>query len=131
MALTYVSITASYVPFVLKGIPEGMKNPQQQKTEQVAGTGGGQAPAAGAASAAPKGGDKPGLPLPLALVAFAALVFGLAFASPFLAGASNIMGLIIIGIALYEAWKLTRRVPITGPFGLAPAEPTSTAAGGG
>jgi hypothetical protein len=26
------------------------------------------------------------------------------------------MGWIIIGIALYEAWKLNRRVPITGPF---------------
>jgi hypothetical protein len=42
----------------------------------------------------------------------------LALASPFLAGVENIMGLLIIGFALYEAWKLNRRVRlrIAGPF---------------
>ena len=43
-------------------------------------------------------------------------MFGIAFASPFLSGASNIIGILIIGIALYEAWKLNKRVPVTGPF---------------
>ena len=42
------------------------------------------------------------------VVAFALVV-------PFL-GSTGFMGWIIIGIALYEAWKLNRRVPITGPF---------------
>jgi hypothetical protein len=38
--------------------------------------------------------------------------------APLLAGASNIIGLLIIGIAVFEAWKLNKRVPldITGPF---------------
>jgi hypothetical protein len=38
--------------------------------------------------------------------------------APILAGASNIIGLLIIGIAVFEAWKLNKRVQlaITGPF---------------
>ena len=46
------------------------------------------------------------------------LIFVLACAAPFLAGASNFMGWIIIGIALYEAWKINRRatVQINGPY---------------
>jgi hypothetical protein len=50
-----------------------------------------------------------------ALIAYV-LVFGIAFASPFLGGADNLMGLVIIGIALYEAWKLNRGVAVSGPF---------------
>jgi hypothetical protein len=40
---------------------------------------------------------------------------------PILAGFSNIIGLIIIGIAVFEAWKLNRRVVlnIAGPFRVA------------
>ncbi len=54
------------------------------------------------------------------------MLLSIAFASPFLEGAKNFMGLIIIGIGLYEAWKLTRPLPIQvlGPFsvgGTAPA----------
>lgn len=54
-----------------------------------------------------------------------ALVFllGLALAMPFLIGISNPLHFVIVGFALYEAWKLNR-VPafsITGPFQLAPA----------
>ena len=42
-------------------------------------------------------------------------VFAFALGRPFL-GAVSFMGWIIIGIALYEAWKLNRRLPITGPL---------------
>jgi hypothetical protein len=44
-------------------------------------------------------------------------------AAPFLAGFQNIIGIVIIGIGLYEAWKLNRRVPfeITGPHTVATA----------
>lgn len=39
-------------------------------------------------------------------------------ASPFLMGLRNVLGWAIIGFALWEAWKITRRLPltITGPF---------------
>jgi hypothetical protein len=40
---------------------------------------------------------------------------------PFLSGVQNVVGLIILGIGMYEAWKLNRRLPlvITGPHALA------------
>ena len=46
----------------------------------------------------------------------------LAVALPFLAGPENFLGWIIIGIALYQAWKINRRAPleITGPYKIAP-----------
>ena len=49
------------------------------------------------------------------------LLFGFAFFAPFLAGAENLIGLLIIGIGLYEAWKINKRVePHTaGPFRIA------------
>ena len=48
---------------------------------------------------------------------------GLVLAIPFLLGFQNIIGLIIIGIGMFEAWKLNRRVElvITGPHALAAA----------
>jgi len=53
------------------------------------------------------------------------LLLGVALASPFLQGTENIIGLFIIGIGLYEAWKFTRAVPVQvlGPFSAA-APPT-------
>ncbi|MFN0059531.1 MAG: hypothetical protein ACKVX7_13825 [Planctomycetota bacterium] len=46
------------------------------------------------------------------------LLLAFAFALPFLAGFDNIIGWIIIGVALYEAWRLTAKAPlrIAGPF---------------
>jgi hypothetical protein len=48
-----------------------------------------------------------------------------AMAAPFLGGFENIIGIFIIGFALWEAWKINRRVPmrIEGPFRLAAAPP--------
>jgi hypothetical protein len=53
-----------------------------------------------------------------ALIVLAAMI-------PIFAGFSNIIGLIIIGIAVFEAWKLNRRVAltITGPFRVAGRAP--------
>jgi hypothetical protein len=46
------------------------------------------------------------------------MIVGLAYALPFLAGAQGIMGLVIIAIGLYEAWKYTRGAPprLAGPY---------------
>ena len=48
------------------------------------------------------------------------MILGIAYASPFLSGMRNIMGLFIIAIGLYEAWKFTRAAPIEvlGPFSI-------------
>ncbi len=50
-----------------------------------------------------------------------AMLVGLAFVSPFLGGTENVIGWFIIAIGLYQAWKLTRALPIQvlGPFSLA------------
>jgi len=60
-----------------------------------------------------------------------AMLLGIALASPFLQGSDNIIGLFIIGIGLYEAWKFTRPVSlqVLGPFSAA-AQPTSPLAHG-
>jgi hypothetical protein len=48
------------------------------------------------------------------------LLLVLACAVPFFAGVSNLIGLVIIGIGMYQAWKLNRRgaVVISGPHAL-------------
>ena len=55
------------------------------------------------------------------------VILGFALASPFLGGMQNFMGLIIIGIGLYEAWKLTRPLPVQvlGPFAIEPSPPAA------
>jgi hypothetical protein len=52
-------------------------------------------------------------------------IIGLSFISPFLGGTDNVIGWFIIAIGLYQAWKLTRALPIQvlGPFSLSPAKP--------
>jgi hypothetical protein len=64
---------------------------------------------------------------PAAVVVALALFVVLILALPFLGGFANILGLVIIGIGVYEAWKINRRVPlvIAGPF---PAPASSAAA---
>lgn len=56
-------------------------------------------------------------------------VLGLTFGEQFSSG--NIMGLIIIGIGLYEAWKINRLIPLSGPFRFGPAVKPIIAAPGG
>ncbi len=55
---------------------------------------------------------------------FALAVLGLALSAPFLDVTRNFMGILIIGIALYEAWKLTAAVPLhwEGPLSYQPPE---------
>jgi hypothetical protein len=91
VAITYLAIVSTYVPFIIEGIRNNAA---------------GDAPMTGGSMA-------------VALV----LLFLLLLATPFLAGFQNIIGLLIIGFALWEAWKSNRRVPlaIAGPFALAPA----------
>ena len=84
-------------------------------------------PAASAEGKAPDD-EKLGAGSVLVAVGF---ILGLAFAAPFMGGASNIMGIIIIGIGLYEAWKTNRRMPLSGPFRFGPgARPIIAAPGG-
>lgn len=115
MALTYMSITAAYVPLVVKAVASRGTEKMAQNAQNADET--------SPYSASPEAtvASRDGQPAEPGAVVFTFLiVLGLAFASPFLAGTENIMGIIIIGIALYEAWKINRRVPLHGPFRLAP-----------
>ena len=116
--LTYSAIAVSYSALVIPGLIEKLEADRAEgKAAEVANA----APAPGApAPAAPakvEGAEAP-LPLPLALGLFAVLVIGLVYSIPIIAGFSNPIGLFIIAFALWEAWKINRRVrlEITGPY---------------
>ena len=57
------------------------------------------------------------------------ILIGLAYVAPFLGGTSNILGLIIIAIGLWEAWKHNKRTTliINGPYRLAASAPSVAA----
>lgn len=110
VAITYVAIVSTYVPFIIDAIRE------QAKMEQTGGETAGGEPVSTVEQRAATGSEEPPSlgTFALALGAFALFIL----ASPFLAGIQNAIGILIIGIALYEAWKVNRRVPlaIEGPF---------------
>ena len=114
MVLTYLAIVSGYVPIIVKEIIKDKPAAQTQSTAAVipaSTTGQSAQPAPGAAEG-----------LGAIALALGALLL-IACAAPFLAGVQNIIGLVIIGIGMYQAWKLNRRVPlvITGPHVLASA----------
>jgi len=93
MSLTYSAIVVTYIPQIIKAVTE--------RRASVINEG---APTADSVRAAPKQVGAGGVLLAAAL--------------PILAGIGNIIGLFIIGIALYEAWRLNKAIPlrITGPY---------------
>jgi len=130
MMLTYLAIVATYIPPIVE---EFRKLDAREPTEISAhDTAPGALPAAStnAPPAAQPPEDAEGTPPSPAEVLLAiAFLLAIACIAPFLAGFENIIGLVIIGIGLYEAWKLNRRsaLTITGPHTL--ARPPIQAAG--
>lgn len=127
MFLTYTGVALSYAPDIARVLIH--HNRSQAATANVLAAAAAGTPHASAGTNAP-GANKParGSPAPAPgsgnvakFVTAAAIVIGLSYASPFLSGMKNILGLIIIGFALYEAWKLNRRMPIPGPYRTGPA----------
>ena len=127
MFLTYTSIVASYVPLLVQ---EYQKQNQGVVAEQLGDTlvaakepekddptitGEGAVDSAVVAA-----GDTANADEGPAMNPFVALVvmLGFIYALPFLAGFENVIGIIIIGIALYEAWKINQRAQLAfaGPF---------------
>lgn len=121
MVLTYLSIVGTYIPPIIRGIRE-----HQDDTLARAPATAGSGPASATASAGPAVADAKQEPLTFGGFMLAvAVLMAIACAAPFLAGVQNLMGIVIIGIGLYEAWKINRRVTLTisGPhaIGAAPA----------
>lgn len=123
MGLTYVAIVATYVPFIIEGVEAEVAQEDQiveTQTTTVSHPVGSDTPLTAAANAAPSAvGVAKTAPVSFFSLVFGSMIVaGFVLAAPFIAGFENIMGLIIIGIGLYEAWRVNRRVPVvfTGPY---------------
>jgi hypothetical protein len=112
VGLTYVAIVSTYVPVVVRSLSETEAKPPSASAPVEGVPAAAPTPAATSTSAA-----RPPVSLAGVVVAVV-LLFLLTLALPFLGGFQNLLGLVIIGIGLYEAWKINKRVPlaITGPF---------------
>jgi hypothetical protein len=120
VVLTYCCIAANYVPDVIEGVLAAAAKRQARTAAQANAN-----PAATkAANGQPAPAQRAAAPslgrASIALVELGAIVFYIALQVPFLGGAENAIGILIIGFALWEAWKFNarRRLPITGPYQL-------------
>ena len=122
-ALTYAAIAGTSVPGIVSELyrQRDQQVVDAQSADPSAYQGGPQL-----AESAPAGG----LAVAGRFALFAAVVFGLSMALPFLAGFENIIGIIIIVIGLWQAWKLNPRMQleITGPYRVAAGSPGGVAA---
>jgi hypothetical protein len=125
VVLTYLSITTSYLPLLVKGMREHVeakakagatagasKSQQQQPNEPEV-----QAPEVQTKEAVSKVPSAAGLVLGLGLL------LGIALISPFLGlmeGVGGLIGLAIVAFGLMQAWKQTGRPPqvLAGPYKL-------------
>ncbi len=121
--LTYTGIALNYAPDVTQALLKGAD--ESAATAQSAGTSTPTSTPGKVTDEKPMGfGGAVG-----ALFVFALLVVALSYAAPFLGGIQNILGLLIIGFALYEAWKINRRVPLQGPYRTAAVAPAAETVG--
>lgn len=127
MALTYASIVSSYMPSVYKSIVSNHEKKESagKPTGTASAPATSAAPAAASPAPAPSDDSSTAVPAPkgllgtLGVLVLAGLfLFGVAAIAPIWAGFQNILGWVIIGFALYEAWKLNRRVALVvrGPL---------------
>jgi hypothetical protein len=138
--LTYCSIVSSYVPEIIESLQD---QAAQQDATQL---GVEEAGDAELAASQPPQSDAPvqetiavapAEPMVqveeefslVELVIAYIFVFIFALALPFLAGFENLIGLVIIGIGLWQAWKLSARpdLSIDGPFSLGGPQAQGTA----
>ena len=121
--LTYMAIVSTYTPYVIDGLQQAAEGEISQEASK---------PLEPAAFATTPGTvvEEEDYAEPVdtielsageqvvAAVVFAVIVLGIAAAAPFLAGAQNLIGILIIGIALWEAWRINRSVELAfaGPF---------------
>jgi hypothetical protein len=128
MFLTYTAIVSAYVPIVIgnfrkeqkaetehvvSAIPASQPQPASAADPKVD-------PQADSSNDGPPHKPLSGVGLLIGLV----FLIMFAYALPILAGFQNLVGLFIIGIGLYQAWKLNKRVniEIKGPFPIKPPE---------
>lgn len=125
MVITYVAIVTTYVPFVLDEIRTGIADANLQTSAPEPGRGALDEAASDASDPSDTETVAAEAPAPapeelgtLGEVLVFILAFVVALVAPVLMGFDNILGLIIIGVGLFEAWKLNQRQPFEaeGPF---------------
>ncbi len=121
MFLTYSAIVTSYTPFFFAGLKEKLRDDAAQLSDTTARAA---APARDSAATSARAAERE-RPGSGQLALGIAVIIALLYAAPLLAGLKSPILLLILGIALYEAWKLNRRLALklTGPYrvGAAPA----------
>jgi hypothetical protein len=124
--ITYVCISASFVPEILQAI---RANAGQKQHAKLAGAkpanskDNGGAPQKGAADATdPRDDSVPADRSPLSVVMALGILLAFCLKLPILVGCDRPIMLIIFGIGLWEAWRFSARLvlPINGPFQLGP-----------
>ena len=119
MFLTYSSIVATYVPQI-----EAAEFEAAASTPSAATADGNVDPSIDSAALAGDGSSLPtaeaeevGITELPAVIRYS-IVFVLVFVNLIFSLPKNLIGIIIIGIALYEAWKINKRpvINITGPY---------------
>jgi hypothetical protein len=119
VGLTYLAIVSTYIPFIFKSASDHTK--VTAAAVAPASSAAGAAQAADSVTVRPVAATADSASHPMTagrfLLGLAALI-AIAAVSPFLAGVENILGLVIIGFALFQAWKMNRRVPlvVNGPY---------------
>jgi hypothetical protein len=121
IALTYLAIVATYIPPLISAIRNGADQTTTAQTSSA--TSAPAAPAEATPPAEPAAANTAEASGAGGLLFAVVFLMAIAIAAPFLAGFENIIGLVIIGIGLYEAWKLNKRavLTITGPHTIAAA----------
>ncbi|TDI46694.1 MAG: hypothetical protein E2P02_04710 [Acidobacteria bacterium] len=121
VAMTYMAIVSTSIPFIIEAM---MTEPQARETQTLGDSGVLAAEPEVAAEGAALEDASIGVYL-LALVVIGVI----AMATPFLAGVENVIGILILGFALYEAWRMNAYQPLVveGPFELVGDEPPGDA----
>ena len=134
VAITYIAIVSTYVPFIIEGmgemeqaespISDGESEVVPEANDELST---GASPENGAGQEKSNGVIAEELSTSDAV--FALALFALfVLASPFLAGFENVIGILIIGFALYQAWKLNEYQPfgVVGPFKVGESGPAGS-----
>jgi hypothetical protein len=114
--LTYTAIVSSYLPYMIKGAREEAS--RISKAPVTASTAASPTDSAGLVKqSAETAAGNSHTPSTLAVIGAIIVAIAFLYALPFVMGFQNLIGLLIIGFALYEAWKLNRRTElrVSGP----------------
>lgn len=129
MFLTYAAIIMLYVPAAMERQFDRMKHEKAVAAEKAKEGSSALTPSPEGTGAAEEPKPLPKNPILWGIILI--VVFAISCVEPFRQGAGNIIGLVLIAIALYEAWKLNKSVNLDfqGPFQIGAAAPEKPAGG--